>query len=64
MTGALKNPRAFYWSCVGGLTGLIYSTLYIMRPICEFLRSATPFTFLVNLICLIVLAVVVMGIVV
>jgi len=40
--------RKKYWLQVFGWIFCIYSTLYIVRPICEFLRKVTPFVFLVN----------------
>ncbi len=37
------NKRTSHWALVIIWTGLIYSTLYIVRPICEFLKQYTPF---------------------
>ena len=50
--------RRKYWSNVGIWAFLIYSTLYFVRPLCEFLRETTPFNFLVNTMLLIVLSIV------
>ena len=43
-----RSKRWQYWSWVVLWVGLIYSTLYIVRPICEFLKSKTPFLFFIN----------------
>ncbi len=37
-----------YWALSLSWMVLIYSTLYIVRPICEFLKSNTPFGFIVS----------------
>ncbi len=44
-----KNLRKKYWTYVLAWVSLIYSTLYIARPICAFLKETTPFSFLVNI---------------
>ena len=36
------------WGVVFAWVGLIYSTLYIVKPICVFLKKNTPFDLLVN----------------
>lgn len=36
-----------YWGLTAAWTILIYSTLYIVRPICEFLKKYTPFNLIV-----------------
>lgn len=43
------------WSHVGLCVGFIYSTLYIARPICEFLKQKTPFNIAINLSMLLLL---------
>ena len=43
------GPKRIYrWMLAGIWTGLIYSTLYIVRPVCEFLKRYTWFSFSVN----------------
>jgi len=37
------NKRVQYWGLTAAWTILIYSTLYIVRPVCEFLKKYTPF---------------------
>lgn len=37
------NKRTQYWGLAATWTALIYSTLYIVRPVCEFLKQHTPF---------------------
>jgi len=37
------SKRIRYWAVAAAWVLLIYSTLYIVRPICEFLRKNTPF---------------------
>jgi len=41
-----KNLREKYWFYVFTWVTLLYSTLYVVRPICEFLKKVTPFNFL------------------
>ena len=41
------NKRIQYWGFATAWTILIYSTLYIVRPICEFLKKYTPFNAIV-----------------
>ncbi len=41
-------PRVKYWLHVFLCVLLIYSTLSIVRPICEFLKANTPFALLAN----------------
>ena len=43
-----KTQRFYRWSLAGGWVVLIYSTLYIVRPICEFLKQAASFSLLVK----------------
>ena len=50
-----KNPRFKNWSYVLAFLTLIYSTLYITRPLCSFLKAATPFSFLSNTLCIVLL---------
>jgi len=50
-----KNLRARYWLYVFGWVSLIYSTLYIVRPICTFLKASTPFPLLINVLCIVLL---------
>jgi VanZ family protein len=57
-----KKLRARYWLYVLGFVGLIYSTLYIVRPICTYLKAATPFSLLVNILCIVVLILLGIGI--
>jgi len=57
-----KNLRAHYWLHVFGFLGLIYSTLYIVRPICTFLKSVTPFPLLINTLCITLLIFTAIGI--
>jgi len=54
-----KNTRRRYWSAVLGWIGIIYSTLYVVRPVCTFLKRTTPFPLLVNIFCIILLIAVV-----
>ena len=54
----LKNRRLKSWAYVFGFVTLIYSTLYIVRPVCEYLKQATPFALLVNILGSILLMVV------
>lgn len=44
----IKTKRIHRWMLAGIWTGLIYSTLYIARPVCEFLKQYTGFSFFVN----------------
>lgn len=41
------SKRIQYWGWAVAWTVLIYSTLYIARPICEYLRKHTPFETLI-----------------
>jgi len=41
------NERIKCWGFAVVWTALIYSTLYIVRPICEFLKKYTPFNVIV-----------------
>ena len=50
MTIDKNKVRKKYWTHVLLWVGFIYSTLYIVRPICEFLKQVTPFFFLTNLL--------------
>jgi len=51
----IKDTRRRYWSFVLVWIGIIYSTLYIVRPICTFLKETTPFPLLINALCIIFL---------
>jgi len=42
----MKNKRLLRWGYVLALVTLIYSTLAIVRPVCDFLRNHTPFSLL------------------
>ncbi len=42
--------RKRYWAHAAVWTGCIYSTLYVARPVCEFLKETMPFAFLTNLV--------------
>ncbi len=46
----MKNKRLLRWGYVLALVTLIYSTLAIVRPVCDFLRNHTPFSLLINLV--------------
>jgi hypothetical protein len=50
-----NEQRLRSWLYVLGWVGIIYSTLYIVRPICTFLKETTPFALLVNILCGIVI---------
>ena len=43
------------WACVALWVFLIYATLYIVRPICEFLKDSTPFTILINTLLILII---------
>jgi len=45
-----SKQRLWRWLFVFLGTALIYSTLYIVRPLCEYLRATTPFNIVVNVI--------------
>ncbi len=45
---ASRHLRRKYWSYAAGWVICIYSTLYIVRPVCEFLKNNTPFALLTN----------------
>lgn len=45
---ASEHLRRKYWSHAVGWVVCIYSTLDIVRPVCEFLKSNTPFALLTN----------------
>lgn len=51
MRSISKHKKA--WLIVLLYTVFLYSTLYIMRPICSFLEKHTPFKLLVNIVVLI-----------
>lgn len=57
-----KSLRARYWLYVFGLVSLIYSTLYIVRPVCAFLKATTPFPLLINTLCVVLLIFLVIGV--
>lgn len=44
-----RDLRKRYWGAAGAWVGCIYSTLYAVRPICEFLKETIPFAFLTSL---------------
>ena len=44
----IESKRVGRWMLAVAWTGLIYSTLYIVRPICEFLKQYAGFSFFVN----------------
>jgi len=52
-----QRQRLYYWLYVLGGVTLIYSTLYIVRPICEFLKEKTPFDLLMNIMMIIFLSI-------
>jgi len=56
-----KRFRRKYWGYVLIWVGCIYSTLYIVRPICEFLKKAIPFSLFTNLILGLILFIVISG---
>jgi hypothetical protein len=37
--GPIKNERARRWLWAGSWAGLIYVTLYSVRPVCDFLKQ-------------------------
>ena len=55
----MKNLRKHHWGYVGAWVFLIYSTLYIVRPICDFLKKTTPFGLISNITIVLVFVVVV-----
>ena len=57
-----SNLRTRYWLYVFGFLSLIYSTLYIVRPICTFLKASTPFPLLINTLCIVLLILLAIGI--
>ena len=61
MMAIQKNLRRRYWLYVLGWVSFVYSTLYIMRPICDFLKANTPFPLLINAICIVLLIALVGG---
>ena len=44
----INVKRRYRWMFAGIWTGLIYSTLYIMRPVCEFFKQYAYFSFAIN----------------
>jgi len=52
----LKKERIKCWSYVLIWIFCIYSTLYIVRPLCTFLKENTPFNVIVNVGCFLILA--------
>ncbi len=46
----MKSKRFKYWILPIGWILVIYSTLYIVRPICEFLREHIPFNMFINVL--------------
>lgn len=59
---SFNNLRTRYWLYVFGFLGIIYSTLYIVRPICTFLKATTPFPLLINTLCIVLLILIAAGI--
>lgn len=51
-----QQLRLRYWAQAIGWVVLIYSTLYSVRPLCEFLKKTTPFVQVVNVGLIILLA--------
>ena len=43
-----NSLRRKYWLWAAGWVALIYSTLSIVRPVCEFLKKTTPLNVLTN----------------
>ena len=56
-----KNLRQRYWLYAGLWTAFLYSTLYIARPIINFLKANIPFTATVNIFVYTILLVVIIG---
>ncbi len=57
----IKRRRLYRWMSAGLWTGLIYSTLYVARPVCEFLKQYSWFSSTINIsiiLCLIVISVI------
>jgi len=46
--GNLKSKRIQRWGFAGAWAGLIYATLYIARPICDFLQKYPWFSMAIN----------------
>ncbi|MCA9405321.1 MAG: VanZ family protein [Candidatus Omnitrophica bacterium] len=44
----VNTLRLKYWTYVFGWIGLIYSTLCIVRPVCQFLKAHTPFALIME----------------
>lgn len=59
MNASLTRRRLSAWALAAGWTALIYSTLSLVRPACEFLKARTPFAVIINAALLAVLAAVV-----
>ncbi len=51
-----QQLRVRYWAQAIGWVALIYSTLYSVRPLCEFLKKTTPFVQVVNVGLIVLLA--------
>ncbi|MCA9407776.1 MAG: VanZ family protein [Candidatus Omnitrophica bacterium] len=45
----IKQQRRIWWMAAGLWLGVIYSTLSLVRPVCEYLKTNTPFALFVNL---------------
>lgn len=50
-----KRLRKKYWALAFIWIAIIYSTLYFVRPICEFLKGAIPFAIVMNAMIIVVL---------
>lgn len=59
----MGNNRRTYWILAGAWTGLIYSTLYIVRPAVNILKEATPFSEVIQIGCLLLLFLLITGII-
>ncbi len=57
----LKSLRRKYWFYVWGWVACIYSTLYIVRPICTFLKETLPFSLFINILMGVLLTCLVIG---
>ena len=55
----LKNIRFQRWTLAGSWTGIIYATLYIARPVCEFFKQYSWFPVAVNISIFLCIAVIV-----
>lgn len=60
---ASKNLRSKYWVYVWGWVFYIYSTLYVGRPVCTYLKETLPFSLLINALMAVLLILLVIGMV-